>query len=95
MEIFAYNICYDYYPFVGLHINTHSFQEEYYGRPLVLADRELCEGGIDDILQEASDKEVALLVVGDPLGATTHTDMLLRAKQMGVKTQVNYYFIFK
>lgn len=62
--------------------------EEYYGRPLVLADRELCEGGIDDILQEASDKEVALLVVGDPLGATTHTDMLLRAKQMGVKTQI-------
>ncbi|KAJ8723911.1 hypothetical protein PYW07_007891 [Mythimna separata] len=62
--------------------------EEYYGRPLVLADRELCEGAIDDILLEAKDAEVALLVVGDPLGATTHTDMLLRAKQFGVKTQI-------
>lgn len=27
-------------------------------------------------------------MVGDPLGATTHTDMLLRAKEMGVETQV-------
>lgn len=64
------------------------FQEEYYGRPLVLADRELCEGAIDDILMEAKNKDVALLVVGDPLGATTHTDMLLRAKQFSVQTQV-------
>ncbi|RVE42498.1 hypothetical protein evm_012841 [Chilo suppressalis] len=62
--------------------------EEFYGRPLLIADRELCESGIDDILQEAKQKEIALLVVGDPLGATTHTDMLLRAKQLGVKSQI-------
>ncbi|KAH9639219.1 hypothetical protein HF086_014083 [Spodoptera exigua] len=62
--------------------------EEYYGRPLIIADRELCEGAIDDILLEAKESEVALLVVGDPLGATTHTDMLLRAKQFGVQTQL-------
>lgn len=48
----------------------------------------MCESYIDDILKEAQDKDIALLVVGDPLGATTHTDMLLRAKQMGVKSQV-------
>lgn len=36
-------------------------------------------------------KDIALLVVGDPLGATTHTDMLLRAQQYGVEFQV---FIF-
>lgn len=53
-----------------------------------MADRELCERSIDDILQEAKEKNIALLVVGDPLGATTHTDMLLRAKDFGVKTQV-------
>ncbi|XP_075982508.1 diphthine methyl ester synthase isoform X2 [Anticarsia gemmatalis] len=62
--------------------------EEFYGRPLIIADRELCESAIDDILLEAKDKEIALLVVGDPLGATTHTDMLLRAKQFGVQTQI-------
>lgn len=54
----------------------------------MLADRELCESAIDEVLIEAKDKEIALLVVGDPLGATTHTDMLLRAKQFGVQTQV-------
>ncbi|XP_068619184.1 diphthine methyl ester synthase [Battus philenor] len=62
--------------------------EEYYGRPLILADRELCESNIDETLKEARDKDIALLVVGDPLGATTHTDMLLRAKQFGVKSQI-------
>nr|XP_021186331.2 diphthine methyl ester synthase [Helicoverpa armigera] len=62
--------------------------EDFYGRPLILADRELCESAIDDILLEAKNAEVALLVVGDPLGATTHTDMLLRAKQFGVETQI-------
>ncbi|CAG4953868.1 unnamed protein product [Parnassius apollo] len=62
--------------------------EEFYQRPLIVADRELCESNIDDTLKEAIEKDVALLVVGDPLGATTHTDMLLRAKQFGVETQI-------
>lgn len=63
-------------------------QEEFYGRSLISADRELCESSIDEILKEAKTQEIALLVVGDPLGATTHTDMLLRAKDFGVETQV-------
>ncbi|XP_011550520.3 diphthine methyl ester synthase [Plutella xylostella] len=62
--------------------------EEFYGRQLILADRELCESSIDEILREAKTSEIALLVVGDPLGATTHTDMLLRAKDFGVETQI-------
>lgn len=62
--------------------------EQFYGRELIVADRELCESNIDEILKEAQVKEIALLVVGDPLGATTHTDMLIRAKQMNVETQI-------
>ncbi|XP_045776411.1 diphthine methyl ester synthase [Maniola jurtina] len=62
--------------------------ENFYGRQLIMADRELCENNIDEILKEAKEKDIALLVVGDPLGATTHTDMLLRAKDFGVKTQI-------
>ncbi|XP_053613606.1 diphthine methyl ester synthase isoform X2 [Plodia interpunctella] len=65
-----------------------SEEEEFYGRSLIVADRELCESNIDGILQEAKEKDIALLVVGDPLGATTHTDMLLRAHQFGVQTQI-------
>ncbi|XP_023935883.2 diphthine methyl ester synthase [Bicyclus anynana] len=62
--------------------------EDFYGRPLIVADRELCESNIDDFLKEAKTNDIALLVVGDPLGATTHTDMLLRAKEYGVETQI-------
>lgn len=62
--------------------------EEFYGRPLILADRELVEQGADDILANADSVEVAFLVVGDPFGATTHTDLLLRAKEKKIPYQV-------
>lgn len=64
------------------------FQEEFYGRSLILADRELVEQGADDILSNADNVDVALLVVGDPFGATTHTDLIIRAKEKGIRFQV-------
>ncbi len=39
------------------------------------------------MLDLAKDSEVALLVVGDPFGATTHSDLVLRAKEKGVATK--------
>ncbi|XP_063704741.1 diphthine methyl ester synthase [Culicoides brevitarsis] len=62
--------------------------EEFYGRELIIADRDLVEQGADDILSNADSKDVAMLVVGDPFGATTHTDLILRAKQSGIKFEV-------
>ncbi|KOB63643.1 Diphthine synthase, partial [Operophtera brumata] len=35
--------------------------EEFYGRPLISADRELCESSIDEILKEAKTQDIALL----------------------------------
>lgn len=67
---------------------TSSFQEEFYGRPLIIADRELVEQGANDILENAQNVDVALLVVGDPFGATTHTDFIIRAKELNIKFQV-------
>jgi len=32
--------------------------------------------------------DVALLVIGDPLGATTHTDIILRAKSLDIPFRV-------
>ena len=32
--------------------------------------------------------QVAFLVVGDPFGATTHSDLVLRAKELGIPHQV-------
>ncbi|GLV39599.1 Diphthamide methyltransferase [Carabus blaptoides fortunei] len=62
--------------------------EEYYGRKLIIADRDLVEQGADDILEGSQNCDVALLVVGDPFGATTHTDLVLRAKEKGIQYQV-------
>lgn len=63
-------------------------QEEFYGRKLILADRELVESGADEILSGADRNDIAFLVVGDPFGATTHTDLILRAQEKEIKYQV-------
>lgn len=55
---------------------------------MILADRELVEQSADEILAGADKSEIAFLVVGDPFGATTHTDLLLRAKEKKIPFQV-------
>ena len=41
-----------------------------------------------DLLELASEKVVALLIVGDPVQATTHVDLQLQAEEMGVSCRV-------
>lgn len=62
--------------------------EEFYEKQLYEADRELVEQKIDQVLVEALSGEIALLVVGDPFGATTHADLVIRARNMGVTVNV-------
>ena len=63
--------------------------EEKYGKRIDIAYRETVESESDRILRPAREgKSVAFLVVGDPFGATTHTDLLLRAHKDGIPTQV-------
>eukprot|EP01061_Rhynchopus_euleeides_P014921 TRINITY_DN2565_c0_g2_i1.p1 TRINITY_DN2565_c0_g2~~TRINITY_DN2565_c0_g2_i1.p1 ORF type:complete len:305 (+),score=159.80 TRINITY_DN2565_c0_g2_i1:44-916(+) len=59
---------------------------EFYGREVTVADREAVEGG--DVLEGADEKDIALLVVGDPFGATTHSDLVVRCKDRGIKCEV-------
>ncbi|KAK4125598.1 Diphthine synthase [Parathielavia appendiculata] len=61
-----------------------SVLESYYGRSIVVADREMVESNSDEILRDAASVDVAFLVVGDPFGATTHTDLVLRARELGI-----------
>ena len=42
----------------------------------------------DQILDGAQEEDVAFLVVGDPFGATTHSDLMLRAKERQIPTKV-------
>ncbi|OTA95331.1 hypothetical protein M434DRAFT_393906 [Hypoxylon sp. CO27-5] len=61
-----------------------SVLENYYGRSIVVADREMVESNSDEILRDAQTEDVAFLVVGDPFGATTHTDLVLRARELSI-----------
>ncbi|KAF5123823.1 Diphthine methyl ester synthase [Metarhizium anisopliae] len=45
-----------------------SVLEEYYGRSITIADREMVESNSDEILRNARNEDVAFLVVGDPFG---------------------------
>ncbi|KAG9003355.1 diphthine synthase [Tulasnella sp. JGI-2019a] len=62
--------------------------EGFYGREVIVADRDMVETDSDELLRDAQSQDVALLVVGDPLGATTHTDIILRARALKIPTQV-------
>ncbi|PFH46862.1 hypothetical protein AMATHDRAFT_7318 [Amanita thiersii Skay4041] len=62
--------------------------ESLYQKPLILADRETVESNADDILSGADTQDVALLIVGDPFGATTHADILLRARKLNIPTRI-------
>ena len=62
--------------------------EKLFEKPIEEAPRELVESGIEPLLERGRTEDIALLVVGDAFGATTHCDLLARAKAMGVPTQV-------
>ncbi|MBW3000062.1 diphthine synthase, partial [Candidatus Woesearchaeota archaeon] len=63
--------------------------EELYGKKIILADREMVEKNPEStILKNAKEKNIAFLVVGDALTATTHVDLILRAKKKEINVKV-------
>ncbi|CAK8675862.1 unnamed protein product [Clavelina lepadiformis] len=62
--------------------------ENFYGRSVVVADRDVVEQESDKLFQRARDEDVAFLVVGDPFGATTHSDLVLRAIEQNIPYKV-------
>ncbi|KAI9475580.1 MAG: diphthine synthase [Benjaminiella poitrasii] len=62
--------------------------EDYYGKEVIVADREMVESDSDSILANADSVDVSFLVVGDPYGATTHTDLVIRAREMNIPVKV-------
>ncbi|PIK58168.1 diphthine synthase [Apostichopus japonicus] len=62
--------------------------EEFYGREVILADRDMVEQQSEELFRDADKEDIAFLVVGDPFGATTHSDLVIRAKQSGVQYRV-------
>lgn len=62
--------------------------EAFYKTKITLVDREMMEQGCDVILDAAHQSIAAVLVVGDPLNATTHTDLLLRAAERNISYKI-------
>lgn len=46
-------------------------KEAFYGKELILADRDMVETESDEILRNADTEDISLLVVGDPFGYST------------------------
>ncbi|MFH1455642.1 MAG: diphthine synthase [archaeon] len=61
--------------------------EDLYNKPIILANRELVESGTE-LLEKAKTQNVALLIIGDVFGATTHIDIMLRAKELDIPIEI-------
>ncbi len=62
--------------------------EQTIGKPIKVVDRETVEQRPDEILRAAKASKVAFLVPGDPMVATTHVDLRLRATRAGIETKI-------
>lgn len=63
--------------------------EKIYEKEIIISDRELVEKKSEEtILKNSKEKDTAFLVIGDVFGATTHTDLFLRAKEMDIEVKV-------
>lgn len=61
--------------------------EEMAGIDIIILKREEVEEG-NLFLNDAESKKVAFLTAGDPLVATTHTDLLIEARKKNIETRV-------
>jgi len=58
------------------------------GNPIRLVERGDVEDSPEGILESAADGRAVLLVPGDPMIATTHVDLRLRAERRGIETRI-------
>ena len=57
------------------------------GKPITVLHREDVESGVV-LLRNAAARKVGFLVPGDPMMATTHVDLRLRAAEAGIRTRI-------
>ncbi|MBU1245895.1 MAG: diphthine synthase [Nanoarchaeota archaeon] len=61
--------------------------EKLYKKKITVADRDLVEKKADEMLEKAKKSNVAFLVIGDIFSATTHVDLLQRAREKKIKIE--------
>lgn len=62
--------------------------ERLIGKKIIIADRLFVESEISEIIKEAKKQDVAILVYGSPLIATTHITLIQEAKNQKVEFQI-------
>ena len=58
------------------------------GNEIKILDRRALEEKPDELLNHAKTGDVALLIPGDPMAATTHIDVVLRAEKLGINVKI-------
>lgn len=76
--------------YTAIMAGTKDELEAFIGKPIQVLDRLGVEKGGPKLLEESRTKEVALLVAGDPMAATTHADLLVRFRQAKVALHVHH-----
>jgi diphthine synthase len=66
---------------------TREALEHLIGKPITVLSRQDLEQG-SQVIEAARHEAVALLVPGDPMTATTHVELRLRARQAGIPTRI-------
>ena len=61
--------------------------EQFYNKNISLADREFTEQS-NEIIEQAKNKRVAFLVIGDPFSATTHIELFKKAKENNIEVKI-------
>jgi diphthine synthase len=74
--------------YTAIMAGTPAQLEAFLDRPITVLDRLGVENGGARLLEEARTKDIALLVAGDPMAATTHGDLMVRFRQAGVPFRV-------
>ncbi|MCD6368042.1 MAG: diphthine synthase [Candidatus Aenigmarchaeota archaeon] len=58
------------------------------GKEIIELKRDDLEENLHELLEEAKSKDIGILIPGDPLVATTHTEIVIEAKKVGIETKV-------
>ncbi len=80
-------VLYDRYTSI---INTDalSFIKEYTQKDITEVKRSALEENVNETIKSAKEKNIVILVIGDPLVATTHHIILQEARKLGIQTKI-------
>ena len=62
--------------------------EKFYGKKIILANRQQTENNMQQILDEAKKEEIALLIIGDVFSATTHINYSIECKKQNISLNI-------